>query len=114
MNYTGLLQSALVALAGFVVEHVITIAYRRPALDGLSRGRIDDEKPGRIPSDDEQPVVGFVEGHRIIRQRHPERPGRDDRARLPAENSDLARLWQVYVNARSAFLHRRILDESRV
>ena len=58
------------AIDCLIVEHVVAVTYRGQALDGLPGIRIEYKQARRNLSDDEQAVVGLVEGHGIVRQRH--------------------------------------------
>src|SRR5205823_2731353 len=67
------------SFTALIVKYIVTISHSRQALDSFSCIRIEYEQAGREPRYDEQPVVDFVEGHRVIRQGHSGWPRRDDR-----------------------------------
>ena len=86
------------ALAGLIVEDVVRVPNCRDGRDHLAAGRIENHHAGRRPADHDQPVIGFIEGHRKIRLRPAGHPRGHNRFGLAIDDRDLFRPRQIHEN----------------
>ncbi len=98
---------------GVIVKHIVAIANRRETLNDLPCIRIEYEQSCREPSHDEQAVAGFVQGHRIVRERHSGPPRPDDRVLFPVNHCDLARFGKIHIRSGSVLFKLKGLGVER-
>src|SRR5215469_14223365 len=92
------------SFSGFIVENVVAITYSRKFLNDIACLGVEDEQARRHTGHDEQPVLAFIERHRIVGERQIRLPGCDDCVLLSINDSDFSRLWEIYVDSRTVFL----------
>jgi hypothetical protein len=71
-----------------VIKDVVSVTNRGQAGNDSPRSCIQNNQPGRESAPDEQPVVGVIQSHRIVREQTSYSPFGDDRTFLPVNNGD--------------------------
>jgi hypothetical protein len=91
-----------------VIKDVVSVTNRGQAGNDSHRSCIQNNQPGRESASDEQPVVGVIQSHRIVREQTSHSPFGDDRTFPPVNNGDSGLFGDIYVNSISAWVPKVI------
>src|SRR5262249_16783710 len=91
------------ALPRHIPKDVVAIADGRKSLNDFAGSGIDYNEARGDTRHHEQPMIRFVERHRVVAQRQSHTPARRNRMRFPVHHGDLPGSRQVHIDAGTAF-----------
>src|SRR5262245_26057927 len=108
-TYRALAAGNIHAPARAVVEYIVGVSGTLQLGNDLTRLGVKNDEARRLSEADEQPVMGFVERHRIIRRGIARRPCRSHCSFFPIDDVDLPGRGNIHKDARSIFLQLKRL-----